>query len=157
MPVILVPVSMKPYEPARGFWDALVRTPSGCLEWRGTTDQKGYGRITRKGVSPAPILVHRFAWWLTYGRWPEGVLRHQVCDNPPCCEVAHLAEGTTADNNRDMWLKGRASPPPRRKWCSKHPDTPENRKPNGPGKSTCRECNRERQRRYLAKLSASSP
>lgn len=42
---------------------------------------------------------------------PKEVILH-ACDNPPCYAIAHLSVGTIASNNRDMLLKGRASPPP---------------------------------------------
>jgi hypothetical protein len=33
------------------------------------------------------------------------------CDNPPCCNPAHLSAGTVRDNALDMIAKGRANPP----------------------------------------------
>lgn len=52
------------------------------------------------------LLAHRYAWFLAYGRWPKDKLLHH-CDNPPCCEVTHLFEGTDADNMLDAKRKGR--------------------------------------------------
>jgi hypothetical protein len=56
-------------------------------------------------------MAHRMAWFAEYGRWPEPCALHR-CDNPPCCNPAHLFEGTRADNMRDMWSKGRGVKPP---------------------------------------------
>lgn len=53
-------------------------------------------------------LAHRLAWWISTGKQPDPdrlVLHH--CDNPPCCNPAHLFLGTQADNMRDMIEKGR--------------------------------------------------
>lgn len=130
----------------KAFSARLVRSPSGCLLWTGYRDRKGYGRLTRLAVSPSPLLAHRYAWFLAYGTLPALPLMHS-CDTPACCEVAHLAEGTAAENNADMWGKGRGSLPPNRAWCTRHPRVPENMVPNGSG-WTCRACKRERDRRY---------
>lgn len=66
-------------------------------------NSKGYGQfgLNRK-VEPA----HRVAFWLTHGRWPEPCCLHS-CDTPSCVNVAHLFEGTNADNNADRDAKGR--------------------------------------------------
>jgi len=42
----------------------------------------------------------------TIGPVAGQVVMH-TCDNPPCCNPAHLRIGTTADNVRDKWAKGR--------------------------------------------------
>jgi hypothetical protein len=42
---------------------------------------------------------------MAYGFLPP-VVRHS-CDNPPCCNPAHLLSGTTLENNRDTFERGR--------------------------------------------------
>lgn len=51
--------------------------------------------------------AHRAAFELYNGRKPNGVLLHS-CDNPLCCNPAHLSEGTQFDNMVDMVRKGRS-------------------------------------------------
>ena len=80
--------------------------PDSCWEWTGRTDAKGYGFIK---VSGRTTRVHRVAWARAHGnRWPRPgrVVRH-TCDNPPCCNPAHLRLGTVRDNVRDCVRRGR--------------------------------------------------
>ena len=51
--------------------------------------------------------AHRAAFELFNGRKPNGVILH-ACDNPLCCNPAHLSEGTQYDNMVDMVRKGRS-------------------------------------------------
>jgi len=83
----------------------LVRMPNGCLEWTGYVDDRGYGRIS---AGSKHVKTHRLAWTLTNGAIPDGMLiRHYVCDNPPCCDPEHLRLGMDADNVADRDAKGR--------------------------------------------------
>jgi hypothetical protein len=68
----------------------------------------GYGVITAD--DGRQILAHRLVYERTYGAVPDGKYVCHHCDNPPCCNPAHLFVGTAADNNHDMISKGRDNP-----------------------------------------------
>lgn len=54
------------------------------------------------------MLAHRLAYVLTNGPiLPDKPFVCHHCDNPPCCNGAHLFAGTNADNMRDKCEKGR--------------------------------------------------
>ncbi len=77
----------------------------GCWPWMLVTDQNGYGRVRwdRKTLN-----AHRVAWALDHdlGRMPKLDVMH-LCDNPPCCNPAHLREATESENMQDCFDKGR--------------------------------------------------
>ncbi len=78
----------------------------GCWPFLGVRDPNGYGRMSiRRGRTQ---IASQVAWFVTNGDLGAlHVLHH--CDNPPCCNPAHLFLGTQADNHADMVSKGRAS------------------------------------------------
>lgn len=90
------------------FWPKVdIREVEECWEWMAFRDKDGRGLfyVDRYRGNDA---AHRVAWELTWGKIPEGlIVRHFVCDNPPCCNPFHLALGTMADNTADMMRKGR--------------------------------------------------
>jgi hypothetical protein len=52
-------------------------------------------------------LAHRRALSLSGIDVPNDKVVMHVCDNPRCCNPAHLQLGTLADNAHDMYRKGR--------------------------------------------------
>jgi hypothetical protein len=85
------------------------RGPDECWPWLGNVGGRGYGRFTLKGKAYRP---HRVALERRLGRvlGPNEVACH-TCDNPLCCNPAHLFAGTVADNVADMVAKGQT-----RRW-----------------------------------------
>lgn len=78
-----------------------------CVEWSGGRFPSGYGYTRFAGRQ---VYAHRLAWEAAHGPIPDGlVVRHVVCRNPPCVNVAHLALGTHADNMRDKQRDGTQS------------------------------------------------
>lgn len=88
------------------FWAKVdVRRPGECWEWRAARNEHGYGIIRVDGSN---VKAHRMALELTDGiqRAPDEKIRH-TCDNPPCCNPAHLIPGSQAQNIADMHERGR--------------------------------------------------
>lgn len=76
-----------------------------CWPVSGYTNAKGYG-VIGTGRHGKNILMHRLVWMLCRGDHGDLHVLHR-CDNPPCCNPAHLFLGTHADNMRDMDIKKR--------------------------------------------------
>jgi len=81
--------------------------PDGCWIWIGCKASSGYGQIGRGRRGEGQMPTHRLAWELTNGPIPDGLWVLHKCDNPPCCNPAHLFLGTRTDNMRDCSAKGR--------------------------------------------------
>jgi hypothetical protein len=80
-------------------------TETGCHEWTGSKTNRKYGIITIAGVN---ILAHRAMHAFSGGPADAQVVMH-TCDNPSCCNPAHLRSGTYEENMQDMVAKGRGA------------------------------------------------
>ncbi len=97
-PVILPVVAMR-------FWSNVSRGNSdACWPWQRARNRRGYGRV---GARRVYRLAHRMAWEITFGAIPLGTFVLHHCDNPPCCNPAHLFLGSHDENMADMVRKGR--------------------------------------------------
>lgn len=91
------------------FWSKVDRSGDvdSCWPWQAGKNERGYGLFWLRDRN---VMAHRYAYELTYGPLPEGMLACHRCDNPPCCNPAHLFAGTYADNAHDRDQKGRHNP-----------------------------------------------
>lgn len=88
------------------FWSKVDQTAGlfGCWPWMGYRMPNGYGQF---GLERRIVLAHRTAWTLARGPIPDGMQANHHCDNPPCCNPAHLFLGDQRANVLDMVAKGR--------------------------------------------------
>jgi hypothetical protein len=116
---------------------------SGCWEWRGPRLPDGYGRFRKGGRT---LYAHRLAYQEWVGEIPpDYMVRHFICDNPPCINPEHLRAGTNKENVADRERHGRGVRPgrPDPDSCPKgHKYTPENTAIRTSGYRRCRECSR---------------
>jgi hypothetical protein len=80
-----------------------------CWEWHGRKvfSGDGYGSFD---YAHKTINAHRLAYKFAVGPIPDGICVLHRCDNPPCCNPAHLFLGTRDINNKDRAAKGRSAP-----------------------------------------------
>jgi hypothetical protein len=81
------------------------RGPDDCWEWL-AGKVTGYGSVM---IHPFGMhLATRIMYYLATGKQPGSLCTCHTCDNPGCCNPAHLFLGTNADNVADKVAKGRA-------------------------------------------------
>ena len=88
---------------AERFWSKVDKS-GDCWLWLGARTAQGYGSFK---IGPDTHVAHRVAYALTFGPIRKGRLVRHSCDNPPCCNPAHLLLGTDADNIADKVDRGR--------------------------------------------------
>jgi hypothetical protein len=75
-------------------------TESGCLEWQGAKNSKGYGQLFRGGKT---FRTHR----VMADAYGTNLMALHICDNPSCCNPDHIYLGSAQDNVDDRDSRGR--------------------------------------------------
>lgn len=90
------------------FWEKVDRRggAESCWPWCGGRSPDGYGLTKFEPYGPTSV-THRVAYRLCKGTFAEKLRVLHSCDNPPCCNPAHLFLGTDKDNSDDKISKGR--------------------------------------------------
>jgi hypothetical protein len=84
-----------------------------CWPWMGGRKAKGYGNFFVKRETPTAsarmifVNAHKFAYVATNGNIADGLVVRHTCNNPPCCNPAHLIPGTQKMNIADAIRSGR--------------------------------------------------
>ncbi len=96
-----------------------IKSKDECWEYKRAIHKNGYVYLS---IRHQPIVqgdkkgnrveyLHRISWWLHYGKIPKGLLVCHKCDNRKCANPCHLFLGTSSDNIKDAYNKGRIKIP----------------------------------------------
>ncbi len=78
---------------------------SECIEFNGSKNEHGYGRIR---VGDTVTGTHQLAYRLFVGNIPQDMCVCHSCDNPSCINPEHLFLASHQENMTDRDRKGRA-------------------------------------------------
>ena len=108
---------MSARQTAESFWvKVAIQGPDDCWNWRGCTNNTGYGTTSWSGKH---CVAHRVAAWLTgmigdlrapQRKTDPAHVLHK-CDNRRCCNPKHFFLGSYTDNQKDAYRKGRKAQP----------------------------------------------
>jgi hypothetical protein len=99
-----------PGTPTQRFWRNVHKpdNPDACWTWTGYGTQ-GYGQHFTNGTK---TYAHRYAYELTHGPIPDGLVLDHLCRNRLCVNPAHMQVVTLAENARRARSK---------RWRRSHP------------------------------------
>lgn len=98
------------------FWSRVDKSggPDACWPWMAGRSNQNYG-VFKAGSNNR--VCSRIAWTLCNRELREGELVRHSCDNPPCCNPAHLLVGSDRDNINDMMSRNRQAKGERNGWA----------------------------------------
>jgi len=88
--------------------DRVIVLEDGCWEWLGATNNKGYGKLRKRGKD---WLAHRYVYHTFVARIEDGYVVRHKCNYTYCVNPNHLHTGTPQDNVHDQIERGTLIPP----------------------------------------------
>lgn len=76
----------------------IVSPHTGCWEWQGYCNPRGYGTVEQRGIRRTP--AHRYMYEQRYGPVDSRLDIDHLCRNPSCVNPDHLEAVTHAENAR---------------------------------------------------------
>lgn len=138
---------------ASRFWESVVRSGSGCLEWTKFIDKDGYGQFkigSRKDGSRRMVRAHRWAYEQFVCDIPDGLQIDHLCRNRRCVNPEHLEPVTGLVNTRRGWRANKSE-------CKYgHPLSGDNLYIQWGGGRGCRQCRRRLTREHYRKTSGAA-
>jgi len=117
-----------------------------CWEWTAGLGAGGYGKFKYRYST---VLAHRWLWLELVGPIPDGMHLDHLCRNRRCVNPDHLEVVTPKTNI--LRGAGLAAQNTKKTICpSGHAFTEQNTYLGG-DRRTCRQCSREKQRRFRAR------
>ncbi len=88
------------------FWSKVAKgAPTECWPWQGAlTAHGGYGAFRLSGITQR---AHRIAYFLAKENLDHNLEILHSCNNPQCCNPAHLRQATHAENIQQANQQGR--------------------------------------------------
>lgn len=120
--------------------------PTGCREWHGAKNPKGYGNMRPDKLTVAKS-VHRLAYTEFKGEIPDGLEVDHLCSNRACINPDHLELVTHKENIN----RGRHNQNHGKTHCIHgHEFSDNNTSISKNGMRSCRTCGRDRMRAWRA-------